>query len=136
MLRFPRPEETWQLVLYAVSHEAEEHESRLQAEAEIFGLDVPAMLEFVNHSDPEAALNLYRKANPDLDVSHTKLKVMLETDPYPLAVGVLRCMQPEAAASEDPEASLDGAHQDLSNSGGRSESTDHADIFEEPPTPG
>ena len=74
---------------------AEEHEPLLRAEAEVFGLDVPAMLAFVNYSDPVAALQLYRDANPDLNVSHKKLQALLESDPYSLAVGVLKTMAPD-----------------------------------------
>lgn len=125
-------------MVYAVSQMAEEHEALLEAEAEVFGLDVPAMLEFVNYSDPEAALALYRKANPDLDLSHKKLQAMLETDPYRLVVGVLRCMRPEPAASEaeDPQASMDGAQQDSSDDRRGGQSTNHANVVAQPPSAG
>ena len=63
-------------MVYAVSQMAEEQEPRLRAEAEAFGVDVPALLDFANHSDPEAALQLYRDANPDLNVSHKKLATL------------------------------------------------------------
>lgn len=128
MLGFPRPEKLWNLVVSALSQVAEEQEPRLRAEAEAFGLDVPALLEFVNLSDPEAALNLYRNANPDLDLSLAKLQELLETDPYRLAVAVLRCMRPEMTASESPQTA-DGVQQDSSDGGVRSrQSTSRSNV--------
>lgn len=97
-LQFPSAARTWETIQDAVLKVAEEQEPRLAAEVEAFALDevgVPGVVEYVSQSDPEMALTSFRRANPDVDLSPSRLQQRAEKDPYSLAVGVLKAMHPD-----------------------------------------
>lgn len=95
------PSDLWTLVQSAFLRMADEQRRRLEGEIEIFNLDevgLDGMIQALSEGPPERNLELFRKANPDLDPLHPhKLQTM---DPYALAVGVVKMFSPDHLGEE------------------------------------